>query len=198
MFSRTIGETDEGQVLRLANRMARSAAVAAVSECAIAQRISAAKLAEFGYSDPWSAACFVEFLGKMAEYAYGSPYLRISDMDRRIIMEGPESREFFLAKNGMPLMMDRLLSPPYSTPGREFAALVNAGEGKWCEAGVGTIEELCREAGFSFHSIPGILDAFDEINSTDYLTMENLPAVASVWNEVYREPVPRIRIVEAQ
>jgi hypothetical protein len=198
MFSMQEEETDVEQVLRLANSIARSSAVAAVSECAISDNLSPARVASLGYNDPWSASCFVEFLGKMAELAYGSTFLRMGDMERRLVMEGPESREYFFLRVGMRGVLKRLLSPPYDTPGEESAVLIGAEEDEWREAATAAVEEICREAGFSFHSIPGILRAFEEINSTDFLTMENLPAVASVWNQVYRDPIPRIQVVNVQ
>lgn len=182
-FSEAIDETDVEQVLRLANTMARSSMIASISECAAGGWLEPGMLASVGYTQGWLQDSFLEFIGKMAELAHGSPHLRLGDMDRRILTEGPESKEMFFFQVGAIDTIRRVLAATAEDHG--MATVIGIGEDTWREAGAATLENISRELGFSFHSIPGILDEFERINSTDYLTMENLPVVASVWREIY-------------
>jgi hypothetical protein len=179
-------ENDVDHTIALCNLMARSSLVAAVAACAASEMIRAGRLRFLGFGEDWQNELVFGVVGKVAELAYGSPYLKLGDTHRKMVTEGPRSKENLFMKMGLAVVMNRLFIEELDeTEDLEMHFVYRRAESEWREAAVSVLEELSREFGFSFHSMPGILDTFERINGMDFVSKENLPIIAAVWGSVY-------------
>ncbi len=177
---------DVEHTIALCNLLAKSSLVCAVATCSVLERMRPERLMSFGYTEEWQWDLLARVIGKLAEMVYGSPYLRLADVNRRMITEGPESKENLFVNMGLSFSLRDLFKEQFAATGDgDLSFMYAAEESEWREASTPTLEELSREFGFSFHAIPGILDVFDRINSMDFITKENLPTIAAIWKETY-------------
>ena len=63
------------------------------------------------------------------------------------------------------MLSDNRLEAPYR--------LVTTSEEEFRALGAKALEETCKEIGFSFHSLPGIMQGIKEINNTQTFTRDD-------------------------
>lgn len=181
-------ENDVEHVIALCNLLARSSAISAVASCLVSGRARAGRLHAVGLVEEEQKELFYELVGKVAELAYGGPYVRLADTSRKMITEGPSSTEGIFKQMGLHPVMSRLLLEELDATGdQELNFMYSRTEKDWGGTAASVLEELSKELGFSFHSIPGIIDTFEKINSTVFITRESLPLIAAIWQLMHKK-----------
>jgi hypothetical protein len=178
-------QDDVEHLIALCNFIARSAMITAVSIHATYQNMKPGVTNGLGRTDENAAIV----LGKVAEMAYGSPFLRLADMTRRLIVEGDESREKGFKWGGLAPILFKIISKEcYEHGDNDMNRMHLRSEDDWREGVVPIIEEMSWELGFSFHSVPRIMETIERIRETEFVTRENLPVIAAAWQDFPEGP----------
>lgn len=182
----TMEQDDVEHVIKLCNHIARSSLVFSVARDSVSKWISIAKLIEIGYRREQKEG-MDELFGKMAELANGSSFLRLGDMERKMVVEGPGSDERAFFQLGVVWTLRKLMDSGFSasTRGEQLYEVLSKSEEEWKEASAAALEEISKHIGFSFYAIPGIIDLMDQINNSVLITKDDLPSIASVWRRNY-------------
>ncbi len=180
-------EDDIQHTIALCNLIARSSMISAAAACSVSGNMRRKRLSSIGYTEDWQQEAVAGVIGKLAEIAYGSPFLRLSDVNRRLIVEGPDSKENLFQAMALPPLLSKLFKAEVERTGdMALSFMYGTTEAEWREAAAPILEEMGKEIGFSFHAMPGILDTMERINRMDFVTRENLPVIAGVMSEIYQ------------
>jgi len=179
-------EDEVDHVIALCNRLARSSVILGISTIAASSIMNLVKVRSAGYTEEWQQELLAEVIGKTGEMAFASPYVRIADMCRRLITEGPRSKEDMYFKMSFADTMRSVFQGGIPPAGdMDMHSIYPIDEAEWRESAASTLEDLSRHIGFSFHSVHGILDTMEAVNQTDFVSRENLPRIAAVWRSSY-------------
>src|SRR3989338_6433620 len=129
----------------------------------------------------------LDFVGWLANIAYGDPFFRISDIQLGGMSGETESGVYF-KQHGMPRIFGKLgitFTPETNVSGitdQLFSFLCSSKERLQVVARAILDEYFEHYTGKSFEEVhPGLVGAFKEVNETEFLTRDDLPTVSEIW-----------------
>lgn len=191
---RSTGAEDEIEhTLNLCNLIVRSALVSQLAAHREFERLKE----EHGADNEAEAESFhmahqpqLDYVGWMADIAYGNPIYRIGSASQSGIVypDDSESLRFFEQHGTTPILQrtglrsDDLMGAFYDTltcPAERFQAAARE-----------LLDEVFTSwTGKSFsETFPGLVQAFEQINGTTFVTREQLPIIAEVWKSENVDP----------